>query len=297
MNQCLKPLLVLIILLLRCGGISDHGNARIAGIIADENGYVLSGVEVTLLKDSYNPITDTNETPVVTTTNYRGYYEFSNLPQSVYSITGINEKNGHAFLKKGISLLERLEVVDSLNIRAPGRINLNPDELELPDSAALYIPGSMIWREVLQNSVFLSIPVPPGSVTLKGFDLETGKETYIGPEFDEIVVESGYSLVTMHKSTTPRFVGEDGTFYNEMQGYVDSVYSVTAAYPIREPANEYMYRFSWGDGAVTNRLYGPVQSYSWSEPGIYQIKTQESRENSLLQWSEPILINIVLPQD
>ena len=85
---------------------------------------------------------------------------------------------------------------------------------------------------------------------------------------------------------------------SEKQGYQFTYYTHTTD----QDDDQIEYRWSWGDGTYSEWM-GPYESgetceasYSWSEPGNYEIRAQAKDTNGgISNWSDPLLVQIDLP--
>ncbi|MDG5815980.1 carboxypeptidase-like regulatory domain-containing protein [Chitinispirillales bacterium ANBcel5] len=294
----LNLLVALVLVLCGCGvdhsgGSSDQGNARIAGVIQDNFQKPAEDVIITLLPNDYNHITDsTSNLERVAVSNWSGEFYFDSLKAGVYTLVG-KDAFDKSFIQRNIVVQKDGFYTFDFDLKLPATISLHPDTLDNPGLDAVYIPGTRIWGCVTPNVELNLNRLPAGIISLRGYNFDEGKEVALnGDKFNNIELIAARKLYLQHLSPTPAFIDSDGIGHTLYKGKTGVVHTISTVYPPRNFNHEYQYRVSWGDGTISEWFSSPLSSYTWTEPGVYMVQTQERRANTYLAWSQPIMIEI-----
>ena len=298
MRRLLPAGLVLFFFIMQCssptaGGSSDHGNAKLAGRITDKSGAPAANVPVRLLSDTHNPLRNKSDARE-TTTDSNGYFCFDTLREGAYCISGKEFWSGHAFVKKAIRVPTDTSLTDvgSVAMNVAGRMYIDADSAGLKKGMAVYLPGLPISQEVDSSGIVYICDVPPGTVALSGFEPSEDKDVALGKEYENLDIIPGGTLLLPFRSPRPYYIKEDKSIQTELEGCTDTTYLFSAVLPSKPLDGNYIYRYSWGDGIISEWNPSPLQSYSWSGPGTYYVQCQVMRTGQYLAWSDPILVEI-----
>ncbi len=276
------------------GGISDHGNERVAGVIIDRNGKAAAGVAVTILPDDYNPITDSTRTTLrETVTADDGSYAFDSLDSGVYTVSAHDRFSNTGCLVRNVATDScESTMVDTLALTINGSIYFEVDSLALDVGYMVYLPGLSCYNVVDSTKIVNLFDIPTGRVALKAFDPSTGTTIELGDDYLCVEIIPGATLLLPSRSPKPYCVSND-SIVTCMTGRVGDVFTFSAIHPSKTISGNYIYRFSWGEGSISDWDALALRAWSWDRPGFYSVQTQIMRQGIYLAWSDPILIEIV----
>jgi hypothetical protein len=275
-----------------CGGSSDHGNARVAGIITDRQGIPLSNAIVELFPDNYNHSTDSLRiTAKVTTTNENGYYTFDSVSSGIYTISGKSKYGDAGFVKKQICVDTSI-IEDTLLSDQFGSIYIEIDSLHLTKGMVLYFPGLKTFHIIDDQTKIVFSQVPCGLLQLKVFDPLTDKSFDLGREFLSIEIIPGRTLILPSRSPKPFCVKND-SITTCSRGFVNDTFNISIIKPSICIEGTWVYRISWGDGTISDWTSEMNIRHRWAVKGIYPVQSQVLFQGQYLAWSDPTFIEII----
>lgn len=276
------------------GGISDHGNERVAGIITKDDGTPAAGVRVTLLPNEYNHITDSTKVDArVVVTDEEGRYTFDTLSAGEYTIRAENSQELTAAVLRGIKTVHKETVVPSLMLQRRGVIYFNLDSTGLTIGMMIFLPGMRYYRSIdALNKVVLS-DVPAGLISLRAYDPVSKRVLDLGKNFLAVEVVGGTSLILPKRSQRPYCLTSDTVLSGEITAYAGEVLTFAPVAPSETIDARFAYRFSWGDGTISDWSSNVRWQKVWDIPGIYFVQVQVNFSMTYLAWSEMLTIEIV----
>ncbi|MFW6253872.1 MAG: hypothetical protein ACOC41_02980 [Chitinivibrionales bacterium] len=290
-------LLALSLLLSSCsnpvaGGSSDHGNA-FAGVALTSDGDPAANMVIHLLPDNYNHLKDSGKVYKKVMTDSTGNFSFDSIYDGTYCISGKDRWSGESFLLKNIILEACDSLSDSIYTAKEGSIYIDrADSLGLREGTIVFLPGLPIYAMVDSTCVVSLRNIPPGKVNLSGYDPSADEIIWIDRRFSEVDIISTKTMLLPSRSPTPFYVGPDFSFQRTVEGYVDSSYRFSAVEPSKPLDNNYSYRFSWGDGSISEWKEIASTTYSWRRPGTYLVQSQTMRIGIYNAWSDYITVII-----
>lgn len=256
------------------GGSSDHGNARVVGVISDSTGAGVENVFVRLLRENYNPVS--NDFPIdslVTVTNAQGYFEFEKVVKGVYCLTGVGPKGQLFCIKKPIHIDTTMVNTAHATLLRPGSIKapLHNKIWQYNSKLSVYIPGTNIYKTVEHNvrEVFLD-NVPEGTHSLWVHKHSQDSTVILDLDYSGFAVFSDiimdFTIVPV-KPNGPRVlqVNEEHNFYTLFE-YWNTMPDINVEF--------LEYRFSWGDSDTTRWINNLGHSHRWKKAGSYDIRVQ-----------------------
>ena len=275
------------------GGISDHGNERVAGIVIDADSVPVPGVTVTLLPDEYNHITDsTRVVPREAVTDADGRYTFDSLSEGTYALQAEGIGSGRTGIAKSV-------VVDSINtdapsikIDVPGRIYFPVDSMVLPVGTMIFLPGLRYCDIVDSSRVVNMFDIPAGRLTLKAYDPVSKKVLELGRDFVLVEVMPSRTLVLPSRSSTPVCLADE-IIVDPVKGYTGDEFTFSPVHQSNKIDENFYYRFSWGDGTISEWSSDVRWKHSWNTPGDYYVQSQVKFMGQYLGWSDQVYIKIV----
>ncbi|MFP4164480.1 MAG: carboxypeptidase-like regulatory domain-containing protein [Chitinispirillaceae bacterium] len=278
------------ILLSGCGGSSDHDNARIMGVVADHRGDPAEDVIITLLPDDYNPLRDSayvKEEKTVTTS--LGSFSLDMIPHGIYTLTAVDHLRGLGFIRKGVLISGERVCLDTLKVMQRSVLSLAYDSLGLRKGTAVYVPGTPFFHIVEDDP---SMELFPGTVVLKKYDMEQDMELVLLETSDSMEVAPASSYWLGYSIEAPYHLVASDQISTELTGKVGAQYRITAEFPVKKVNNSSMYRFSWGDGQISEWSDECVSTHAWSEPGVYTVQYQLMLYGNCHAWSSPLTVTI-----
>jgi hypothetical protein len=275
------------------GGSSDHGNARVAGIIVNQDGEPLSNAIVQMYPDNYNHLTDSlRVSPYATTTDKNGFYAFDSVKNGSYTISGNSEYEESGFARKSV-IVDTSVLEDTITSCQFGSIYIEIDSLHLKKGDVLFFPGLKLYQLIEnENKIFIS-QIPKGLIQLKSYDPVSGKTTDLGKEFLSIEIIPGRTLLLPSRSPTP-FCIKNGSAANCTQGLPGEDFELSIIKPPLRIDGTWVYRISWGDGTISEWTSDKIITHAWTTEGIYPVQSQiVFQGNQYLAWSDPIFIEII----
>lgn len=273
------------------GGISDHGNERVAGIVIDADGVPAAGVTVTLLPDEYNHITDS--TRVIerkAVTDAEGHYEFNSLVEGTYAVRADDRSNGRAGVAKSVDVGDTDTVV-GITLNVMGRIFFVGDSTIVKPGMMIFLPGIACYDSVGATREVNLIDIPPGRITLKAYDPATKKVVDLGRGFVALEVIPIGTLILPSISPAPYcLVGN--TVVDTIHAYVGDTLTFSPVHPSKKIDGNFAYRFSWGNDAISGWSSDIRWKWSWDKPGYYFVQSQMMRQGQYFAWSEYIAVRI-----
>jgi hypothetical protein len=274
------------------GGSSDHGNARVAGIIIDQYGEPLSNATIELYPDNYNHSTDSlRVSPYTTTTDDIGSYVFDSIQNGLYTISGKSEYGEIGFVRKHV-LVDSYVFTDTFTADYFGSIYIETDSLNLAKGGILFFPGLKRYHSIdEQNQIVLS-QIPKGLIELKGYDPVSGKTINLGTEFLCIEIIPGKTLILPSRSPMPFCIKNDSVI-TCVQGFIAEVFELSVINPSIHFDGSWVYRMSWGDGIISDWTSDKIVKHAWTDRGIYPVQSQILFQGQYLAWSDPVFIEII----
>lgn len=155
-------LLCIIFLLLQCttnqiaGTGSSTGNAKILGLILENNGAGASHTIVSLIPDGYNPVKD-NEIPFIQfdTTDAQGRYQFMKADSGLYNLHAENIISKNQLLSTGILIEKTTSITRVDTLEEAGTIKVVFQDTLSIGSGYIIIPGTTISVKI--NSVLIKV--------------------------------------------------------------------------------------------------------------------------------------------
>lgn len=153
-NLIIKTISTVVVTFFMCcspnsGGGSEAGNARITGMISDNDGTPAANTIVTLLPSDYNPVTDA---PIadscIDTTGADGYYSFTVAENCTYSIEAVQQKSRLRALVTGVAIASMEDTIPGCTLSLPGVIRMISPEGNEVDSGYVFIPGTTFFVKV-----------------------------------------------------------------------------------------------------------------------------------------------------
>jgi hypothetical protein len=274
------------------GGISDHGNERVAGVVATTDGAPAAGVLVTLLPDDYNHITDSTLIAArETVTDSNGRYVFDSLDKGAYTILADDSLTSRAGIVKNVVVDENSADAPKLTINVMGNIYFPVDSNLLRIGMMVYLPGLKCYDVVDTAWKVHLFNVPSGCITVKAYDPVTETEKILGKDFTDIEIIPGVTLLLPSRSPQP-YCLKDETIVECVSGYAGEVFTFSPIHPSEQIDGNFMYRFSWGEGTISNWSSDIRWYWSWDKPGSYFVQSQVMRQGSYHTWSEHIYVEI-----
>lgn len=274
------------------GGSSDHGNARIAGIIKDRYGDPVRNATVELIPDNYNHLTDSLRAVLYTTiTDENGSYLFDSVFSGCYTISGKSEYGEIGFTEK-CQIIDSNITADVITADVFGNIYMETDSLNLPEGSVIFFPGLKKYSFIDKSRAMIFTQVPKGIIQLKGYNPKTGKTIDLGKEYLCIEIIPGNTLILPSRSPKPFCVKGD-SILTCPQGYVNDTFSLSIIEPSFRIDGNWSYRISWGDGSISNWTFERKQIHVWNRKGIYPVQSQVLFQGQYLAWSDPVLIEII----
>ena len=274
------------------GGVSDHGNERVAGIVTGKDGTPVPGVAVTLLPDEYNPVADSqrvDERKAVT--DSCGRYIFDGLVSGVYALQAFDERGRGAGIAKGVAVAGNNDSAPAIRLNATGSIYLPVDSMDLTMGMVIYLPGTRRYETIDSTRKVTMFDVPAGLVTVRAYDPADGAVKELGSEFIGVEVLPGVTLLLPSRSPQPYCLKDDRIVACE-HGYAGEVFTFSPIHPSKKIDGNYVYRFSWGEGTISGWSSNIRWEWSWDRPGDYFVQSQVMRQGSYLAWSDYIYIRI-----
>lgn len=289
-------LFIITLLMQQCimvaGGSSDHGNAKIAGRIEDTDGVPVSGICVMLLPSTYNPITDDRKIVKETISDNNGCFIFEELDSGEYCVSGNNPGSNKSFIKKTSLSDSQFVLLDSIRLNYPGMVIVKGDSVGLKMGMYTYIPGLLKYQEIDSTGCAIMENVPTGIISLKGYSPEEGKNVSLGSRFDNLEIAPMGIFVSI-VSAVPYYYDENFGMKTSLNGYLDIPYMISLINPDEAYSSVgYMYRFSWGDGNISEWSDRPMQYYSWKKSGTYHVQSQVKYLDRYYAWSNPLYVTI-----
>jgi hypothetical protein len=277
------------------GGSSDHGNARVAGIIVNQDGEPLSNAIVQMYPDNYNHLTDSlRVSPYSTTTDKNGFYAFDSVKNGSYTISGNSEYEESGFARKSV-IIDTSVFEDTITSCLFGSIYIEIDSLHLKKGDALYFPGLKKYQIMNEENKMVFSKIPKGLIQLKGFDPVSGTTIDLGKEFLSIEIIPGRTLLLPSRSPTP-FCLKNGSAGICVKGVPDEVFELSIINPSFRIDGTWVYRISWGDGTISDWTSNNRITHAWTTEGIYPVQSQiVFKGNQYLAWSDPVFIEIIKP--
>lgn len=273
------------------GGSSDHGNSKIAGLVIDNFGCPAVNTQVLLLPDNFNAAADSiAKLGFKTCTDSCGRYSFENVPFGIYCLSG-GSLGGMSFVKKALAVESDTLNISTQCLKIPGSLYIEVDSIGLKDGVFIYFPGLPIFQKIDKTNLQQISSVPSGTVALMAYDSEHDTSIYLGIEYMKLEIIPGGSLLVPSCSPMPYCIVNSQPA-TELHGSIDSVYQFCAINPQVFQMVNCSYRFSWGDGTISEWNYNYRQNFSWHKAGIYYVQSQIMIANRYLAWSEPIAVII-----
>jgi hypothetical protein len=143
---------------------SETGNGWITGAIVDTAGRPLSHVQVTLLRDGYDPCRDS--VPYrLDTTDDSGAYAFVRIKEGTYTLQSVHLVERTRALRVGVRNEGDMICIPADTLRKPGSIRITPPGGVDVLFGYLYIPGSTIFAFMNNsNSPVMLDSVPSGMI-------------------------------------------------------------------------------------------------------------------------------------
>lgn len=279
-----------VMVVIGCGGSSDHDNARVMGVVADYRGDPAEDVIITLLPDDYNPLRDSayvTEEKAVTTS--LGSFSLDMIPHGTYTLTAVDHLRGLGFIRKGVRISGDRVSLDTLKVMQRSVLSLAYDSLGLRKGSAVYVPGTPFFHIVEDDP---SMELFPGTVVLKGYDREQDMDIVLLKTSDSIEVAPASSYWLGYSIDAPYHLSASDEILTELVGSVGEEYRFTAEVPVKSVNKESMYRFSWGDGEISEWSENCVGNHAWDKPGVYEVQYQLMYQWNYQAWSSPITIYI-----
>ena len=286
-----------IVLLASCtmdmgGGISDHPNERVAGVVLDRDGNPAAGVTVTLLPDDYNHITDSATVDErVAVTDADGRYMFDSLREGCYALQADKRESGTACLMKKVPVGRSDTIVEPMILDKHGQIYLMIDSLSIKAGNMVFIPGIRLYTEIDNDKPLLFSEIPRGWISLKGYDPVTETVIDLGDDFLLIDIVSGVTLLMPSRSPIPYCIQGDSVA-TCASGYVGETFVFSPIHPDAQIDGNYLYRFWWGDGITSEWATRDRWEKIWDSPGFYSVQMQVRWRGDYLAWSDPVRIEI-----
>ncbi|MBF0433523.1 MAG: DUF2341 domain-containing protein [Fibrobacteria bacterium] len=149
------------------GGGMEDGNATIAGVIHDEYGSAVAGVDVALYTRQYQPGSDTAGVRRVTT-DTDGGYELDDVLNGMYNIEAQHHSDTTSLMIPGILITENKPYTVTTGVlQKPGTITFSLKNISVEAGGTVYIPGTSIGAMVDSASIASGLiklgGVPAGS--------------------------------------------------------------------------------------------------------------------------------------
>jgi hypothetical protein len=181
-------------------GSSVSGNAKVAGLLYDENGNPAKNAQVAILPVDYNPRRDTALPPAYNAvTDTSGAYSFDIADSGTYNIfaIGSDQKN---ILIQSVHFIGKSIDVPADTLRSFGAIKMPlPDSID-PVLGYVYIPGTPLASDAnsAQNGFVFVNKVPP--VTIPNIAFSTSGSSTSGIIARDVVVTPGDTTTIINPS-------------------------------------------------------------------------------------------------
>jgi len=275
------------------GGISDHGNEMIAGVVTLADGTPASGVEVTLLPADYNHITDSTRIAGLTAvTDDQGRYAFDSLDDGDYALEA-QSQDGAAAALRGIRSGDGTRKAPELVLDGKGTLYYTFDSTQLSAGMMLFMPGMRYYRKISLRDRILLSDVPPGLVALRAYDPKTARVIDLGNNFMSIEIEPGKVLIFPSRTQTPFCLRADTVVTDEViTVYAGDTVTFAPVLPSEKIDGNIAYRFSWGDGTISEWSSDTRWRKVWSAPGVYFVQSQVMRTGQYSAWSDQLTVEV-----
>lgn len=172
--------------LVRCttaplAGGSDNPDFVVVGSVKDTNGSPARNAIVSIIPESYNPVSDEPLSLFMTdTTDILGNYRLVVLQKGVYNLQGIDPQKGTRLLVNGISVAEDTSLVNSVTMATPGAVKIAlPSTGINRESGYIYVPGTSIavFLDSQKDSVIID-SIPAGNLQVLAYAEIAGSDSF-----------------------------------------------------------------------------------------------------------------------
>jgi hypothetical protein len=168
MAACLSALLIRCTTAPLAGG-TDNPDFIVMGLVKDANGKPAQNAIVTILPESYNPITDTAPAAsMIDTTDTTGTYRLAVSQNGMYNVQAFDPLKKTRLLVTGISVIDDTSHVSPAALSSTGSIKvaLSQEDINF-ETGYIYVPGTNIFT-FLKNSIDSVVidSVPSGTLPI-----------------------------------------------------------------------------------------------------------------------------------
>ncbi len=294
------------------GGSSDHGNAKVIGIISDTLGMGVGNVYIQLFPQNYNPVKEKDQSvPKSTYTDSLGYFHFKDIKKGTYCIKGFLASCSLS------CFIDSVSAVDSIMIDTSQAFLAKPGNIEVPinntvwqgDSRiAVYILGTDIFKVIyLGTNAIRFENIPSGTYSLRAFSYSTSASVLLEEDFNAVFVAPQCNTNLKIRPFPPR--GNESAGINSRCKFF-TYFDYQSIFP--DILVQFLeYRFYWGDRDTSEWAHSISSIHTWKKQGTYSIKVQirylvdinnagNDRYRNLQpfysRWSEPGVISIRVHQ-
>jgi hypothetical protein len=256
------------------GGSSDHGNAKVLGVISDTTGTGVESAFVRLLPEHYNPVLDDFPADSLTAvTDRQGYFEIENIVEDIYCLTGVGPAGELFCIEKSIT-------VDSGSVNTINATLLKPGSVKAPlrkgtwqgnTKISIYIPGTNIYKTVEHNIKEAYLDNVPGGIhSLWVYKHDENSAVLLHEDYKEFSVIPDIIMDFTIVPVKPN--GPGSVMVNEECRF----FTMFEYWNIMPDINvEHIeYRFSWGDRDTSDWVHALGHSHRWSKEGSFYIRVQ-----------------------
>jgi hypothetical protein len=275
------------------GGISDHGN-ELVGVVVDRNGRPVAGASASILPDDYNHFTDSARIASRSVlTDDSGRFLFDSLDEGAYTVRAQDDFSGTGGVIRSVASDPRDSgAADTMVLNNTGSIYFEADSLSLSVGLIVYLPGLPLYGSIDSTKITTFSGVPSGLVALRAYDPMSATTVDLGHDYLCIEIIPGASLMRPTRSPTP-FCLRGDTVFTCLKGFAGEQFTFSPIHPRKRVDGNYQYRFSWGEGSISDWGFAGRWKWTWNKPGFYSVQSQVMRQGVYLAWSDPLLIEIV----
>ncbi len=286
LSQCSNP---------QCaGGSSDHGNAKMAGIVKDDYDEPVANVSIRLLPADYNPVKDKKDLLIETVSNADGCFIFDNIDTGKYCLSG--EDNDYRGFVINVNIKDsQLIILDSIRLSNPGRIIIPGDQIGLKPGNIAYLKGLAKYCVIDSTGEAYINNVPPGIVSMSGYAPDKKAEIALNPVFDSFLIVPNLTFISTI-SPSPFFVQDGKVLVDKRDAFCDSLNMFSCVNLLERIPVGYAFRYLWDDGRTSEWSESPLQVYKWNNPGVYRIQAQVRFNGNYYAWSNPVSITVTKKQ-
>lgn len=267
-------------------GSAHQGEAKVIGIVHNDDNKPVGGSTVYLLPSDHNPITDSisiqRAASYSAVTDDSGKFAIPSVESGAYVLNGYDSINSLHIYNSGI-LVESEDINVGINkLKKNSFVIVTLSDSVINNRGFLYIAGTS-FSTIIDTVNVITIAVPSDTIEITYLSNDSNSSKIF---IDNIITTPGDTLDLSGTPQKPIISGNDSALINQ-----------NASFIITNQIDSLLYKFYWGNGDSSNWMNDSIYKYKFSSEGSYSIKAMAKTSSGVTlfsEWSDTFIVNILV---